>query len=319
MLRDCSGDTGGVASAFGPSGGAVALALTTGVITAFNPCGFAMLPAYLSYFVGATANDETPTTASRVARAGIVGSTVTLGFVTVFGILGLLANELRSTIQKSSAYVALTTGVILFVLGVAMLRGFEPKVSFLKVKSVKKGSSLRAMYLFGVSYAVVSLSCGIQGFLTTVASAFRTDSLIDAGKVYAAFSIGMGLVVLVVSIAAALAQQAFLKAMRKVLPYINRISGVLLLLTGIYITWFGWIEYRSIVQDGSANDAVTERGYSVSSWFQNRLTDVSTAALTTVAVVIAVVVGASIWASRRPIRAAAKPTTRLPTTTEGAE
>ena len=41
-----------MAQGFNTGGGAIALALTTGVITAFNPCGFAMLPAYVSYFVG---------------------------------------------------------------------------------------------------------------------------------------------------------------------------------------------------------------------------------------------------------------------------
>ena len=38
------------------SGGSVALALSAGIIAAFNPCGFAMLPAYMSYYVGTTTN-----------------------------------------------------------------------------------------------------------------------------------------------------------------------------------------------------------------------------------------------------------------------
>ena len=33
-------------------------AFATGLVAAFNPCGFAMLPAYLSYFVSLESEEE---------------------------------------------------------------------------------------------------------------------------------------------------------------------------------------------------------------------------------------------------------------------
>ena len=51
--------------------------LTLGLVAAFNPCGFAMLPAYVSYFLGLESDDET-NVARNVLRALVVAVTMTL-------------------------------------------------------------------------------------------------------------------------------------------------------------------------------------------------------------------------------------------------
>jgi cytochrome c biogenesis protein CcdA len=59
------------------------LAVAGGLVAIVNPCGFAMLLAYLSFFLGL---DH----AAAVARALPVGAIVAAGFVAVFGAAGLL-------------------------------------------------------------------------------------------------------------------------------------------------------------------------------------------------------------------------------------
>jgi cytochrome c-type biogenesis protein len=281
------------------TGGAVALALTTGVITAFNPCGFAMLPAYVSYFVGSTANDKPKSTPERLARASIVGAVVTLGFVTVFGILGILATSLRSSVTKATPYISMVVGVVLVVLAVAMIRGFEPKLSFLKVGRAKQGSSLKSMYVYGLSYAVISLSCGFAGFAGTVASAFGEDSIFEAMKLYLAFALGMGLVLMVVSIAAALAQQTFIRALKKILPYVNRVSGVLLLLAGLYVCWYGWYEYQLVVKNKNNPSRVIDGAFSLSGRLSSWISNIPASALALgVGAVAALAIGSTIIARR---------------------
>ena len=58
----------------------LALAFTAGMVATVNPCGFAMLPAYLSYFLGIEGTDDGPAEAG-VLRALVVGAVVSLGFV----------------------------------------------------------------------------------------------------------------------------------------------------------------------------------------------------------------------------------------------
>lgn len=230
----------------------IALALTTGIITAFNPCGFAMLPAYVSYFVGSSSGDTRPGLSRRLARAALTGAVVTLGFMTVFGTIGLVATQFLSRINSVVPYISMLVGVLLAILGVGMLRGYELKLSLPKLSRAQSGSSLVSMYVYGVSYAVVSLSCGFAGFLTTVVSASSERSLASSMGVYAAFTAGMGLVLVVLSFAVALAQQAFVRGMRKVLPYVNRASGAMLVVAGLYVAYYGYYEWTTIIRERSA-------------------------------------------------------------------
>jgi hypothetical protein len=61
----------------------------------------------------------------------------------------------------------------------------------------------------------------------------------------------MGLVLIVLTLAIALARQGIVRKMRGVLPYINRISGVLLVLAGLYVAYYGWYELQ--VLNGSTS------------------------------------------------------------------
>jgi cytochrome c-type biogenesis protein len=288
-----------VAQGFG-DGGAVALALTTGVLTAFNPCGFAMLPAYVSYFVGSSAedSDKTPGTAARIARAGVVGSVVTLGFVTVFGLLGIVASGLRSTVTHATPYIAMVVGIVLIVLSISMLRGFEPKLSFIKIGKAREGSGLWSMYVYGVSYALVSLSCAFPAFLATVASAFREESIVKSLQLYVAFAAGMGLVLLALTIAVSVAQQSVVRGMRKIGRYVNRLSGVLLLFAGLYVTWYGYYEYRLIVRNDDIAGGPVDNAFSISGRLQNWFANVSSVWLTAGLVAVVATVGVSVYIAR---------------------
>src|SRR4051812_18771813 len=63
-------------------------ALLAGVFAILNPCGFAMLPAFLSFYVGAD-NASLPQTRLRALQGVVVGVVVSAGFLSVFSIVGL--------------------------------------------------------------------------------------------------------------------------------------------------------------------------------------------------------------------------------------
>jgi cytochrome c-type biogenesis protein len=278
------------------SGGSVALALSAGIIAAFNPCGFAMLPAYMSYYVGTTTNttlkegETEPTFARRLLKATQVGATVALGFVTVFGVLGVLFSSLLSSIIDYVSYISMGVGVVLVGVGIAMLRGFAPKINALKISKSKSGSGLAAMYVYGLSYAVVSLSCGFAGFATTVVAASRTKSFLSSMLVYLSYSLGMALVLISLTIAVAFAQQAMVRGMRKILPYVDRVSGALLIIGGLYIAYYGYFEYRTIVR----GDKVSEGPVGLVTDMSQRVTQLVDTFSTTTFVIIAVLLGVAV-------------------------
>jgi cytochrome c-type biogenesis protein len=224
---------------------AIVYAFGVGMVATFNPCGFAMLPAYLSYFLGLENARETESRAdATVMRALAVGAAMTAGFVVVFGVLGLVLDPILSSIIDRLPWLTIVLGVVLVILGIRLLMGREITVSLPKVSKSPEGQELGSVFVFGISYALVSLSCTVSLFIAAISTVIDQQNFFIGLGAFIAYALGMGLVLIVLTLAIALARQGVVKKMRGVLPYINRISGVLLVLAGVYVAYYGWYELR---------------------------------------------------------------------------
>ncbi|GAC1635558.1 MAG: cytochrome c biogenesis CcdA family protein [Mycobacterium sp.] len=232
----------------------VGLAFGAGLVAALNPCGFAMLPGYLALVVGGEGVGQ------RVAVGRALTATAAMagGFLIVFGGFGLLSVSLATTVQRYQPYVTLLIGIVLVVLGIWLLMGRE----FAVLRGLSRGARwaptrrLGSMFGYGVSYAIASLSCTVGPFLAVTAAAVRTGSVLHAGSAYAAYAGGFALVVGVLALAAALASSAAVDRMRRIVPYVNRISGVLLVGAGAYVAYYGLYEIRLFAGKGNPQDPV---------------------------------------------------------------
>lgn len=142
----------------------LAFAFAAGTVAAFNSCGFAMLPAYLSFFVtGADAGPSDGTTdgtngrRSPVARALLVTAAMTVGFVAVFGLAGLAIEGASVAVGDWAPWVTLVIGIVMVPLGLAMAAGRDIKVTLPRLQRGGRDGGLASMALFGASYATVSL------------------------------------------------------------------------------------------------------------------------------------------------------------------
>ena len=235
------------------------LAFAAGMVAAFNPCGFAMLPAYLTLVIQREGGGQL----AAVGRALAATAAMALGFLAVFGTFGLLTVSLASTVQRYLPYVTLTVGLVLAALGIWLLIGRDlPGVRPLQQLTQRHSTSwaptarVGSMFGYGVGYAIASLSCTIGPFLAVTGSALRSGSALDGVLAYAAYAAGIALVVAVLAVAVALASSAAIDRMRQVLPYVNRVSGAVLLVVGLYVAYFGWYELRLFSGAGSADDPV---------------------------------------------------------------
>lgn len=219
-------------------------AFAAGMVAAFNPCGFAMLPAYLSLFLGTQGDSPDRTTAAAVRRALLVGAAVSAGFVVVFGLAGLILARVSLGIVDYLPWFTVTIGSLLAVLGVAMARGYEPVLRLPRLQRGPSGQGLGSMFAYGASYATVSLTCTLPVFLAAVAGTFTRGSFAAGMSVYGAYAAGMSIVLLALTLAVALARSSIIGRMRKVLPYVNRGSGVLLTVAGAYVAYYGYWELR---------------------------------------------------------------------------
>lgn len=216
----------------------LALGFTAGMIATFNPCGFAMLPAYLSFFVGA---DGGPGGAVQALRVGLA---VTAGFVAVFGTAGIAITGMSLSVQRYAPWATLVIGLALIPVGIAVAAGRAPKLSLPRLQKGGSDRGLGSMALFGVSYATVSLSCTLPVFLAAVSTTFSRGSAAAGMAVFLAYAAGMGVVLTGLAVAVALARQSLVRRLRGALPHVQRASGVLLTLAGAYVAWYGWVELR---------------------------------------------------------------------------
>ena len=230
----------------------VGLAFVAGMVAAFNPCGFAMLPAYLTLVIDPQGGSQL----SAVGRALVATAAMASGFLAVFGSFGLLTVSLASTVQQYLPYVTLLIGVTLVGLGIWFLSGREFRVPNLAGGRWAPTARLGSMFGYGVGYAIASLSCTIGPFLAVTGSSLRSGSPAQGVLVYLAYVAGLALVVGVLAVAVALASSAMIDRMRTVLPYISRISGVILIVVGLYVAYYGFYEIRLFTANGSADDPV---------------------------------------------------------------
>ncbi len=84
-----------------------------------NPCGFALLPAYLARRLGG--GDESQRGSDAVARALVVGGVTTVGFLLVFGTLGTAISAGAHELRGALPWAGLVIGVGLVLAGAAVL------------------------------------------------------------------------------------------------------------------------------------------------------------------------------------------------------
>jgi cytochrome c-type biogenesis protein len=228
------------------------LALGAGMLAAVNPCGFAMLPAYLALVV----TSEQRTTMSAVLRA--LGATLlmALGFVVVFGAFGLVITPLGTSVMEYMPAVTVVIGLGMAVLGGLMLAGRE--FTLPKIGKGAPTARLGSMFGYGLGYAIVSLSCTIGPFLAVTSATFRAGSILTGIAAYLTYGLGMALVVGVLAVSVALAGTAATARIRRILPYVNRIGGAILVLAGLYVAYYGVYELLLFHAGRSAEDPIVD-------------------------------------------------------------
>jgi cytochrome c biogenesis protein CcdA len=218
---------------FGP----ITLALAAGGLSTINPCGFAMLPAYLSFYVGAD-EGQLPSAPTRMAQGLLTGLMVTGGFLLVFGIVGFPITYGATRIVRLIPFAGIALGVALVVFGVATLAG--RKISMTIASPVKPGQTKqpKTMFVFGIGYGIASLGCTLPVFLAVVGASLATRGTGSALIVLAAYGVGMAIMLILFSTGAALVRDGLVRGVRKMMPYMHWITGAMLTLAGVYLTYY---------------------------------------------------------------------------------
>lgn len=296
---------------------ALTFAFTAGIIAAFNPCGFALLPAYLSFFLGLEGREGELPLDRAVPRALVVGATLTAGFVAVFAVMGLVVSQVSQAVQQHLKWATIAIGIALVVLGVVTVARRQLSLPLPKLAQGGGDRGTWSVLLFGASYATASLTCSIAPFLAATSTTFDGDGVLAGVAAFVAYGMGMGVLVTVLTLAVALARGSLVAGFRRAVRHVPVVSGVMLVAAGAYVTYYGVFELR-LSRDALTRDPVIDWGFDLSADLQGWVSDVGPLRLGAAcgALLALAVVGAAALRARQRHRAATAPPADAPPTSQ---
>ena len=220
----------------------IGYAFGAGMVASVNPCGFFLLPSYISYHLGTEEIGFYETAARRRAlKALLLGGVATVGFVVVFAIAGGLISAGGWWLISVFPYAGLAIGGGLAILGVWLLLTRRTMGIMAAGRiTISPRRNLGNVFLFGVVYAAGSLSCTLPIFLVVVGSSLASQSLLTAFGQFISYALGMGAILVAVTLGSALFRGAVAKWLRGALPYVHRASALFLVGAGLYLIYY-WL------------------------------------------------------------------------------
>lgn len=186
---------------------AVGLALGAGVVAFFNPCGFALLPSYIAYYLGSKqgASIHAERWWERGLQGLVLGSAVSAGFFTVFLVLGGAISLVGTMIGAYFPWVAILVGIGLIALAISVLLGHElglPVTTWIARLPTTRPNNTNVLfyYLYGIGYALASCGCTLPIFMIYVVSPAVTTDLLAGILNFSAYASGMTVMMLLLSV-----------------------------------------------------------------------------------------------------------------------
>ncbi len=253
----------------------ITFAFSAGAIAFLNPCGFAMLPTYIAYFIESNykssfspsyyfsnrihngVSHDINCRFRLIRKIGIgasIGLIVTISFISIFGLTGLAVSAAGTEIIKYFPWIAVLSGIIIIGIGISKILG---KTIYINIPipriwsnnigidnknndsvKINRKSKYLKFFLFGIGYAIASLSCTLPIFLLIVFQGLSAGGILEGFIVFLTYALGMGTVMIAVSLAISISNHAFVRWIGRLSPKINVITGIVLIIAGLYLLYY---------------------------------------------------------------------------------
>jgi len=220
----------------------LAYSFAAGMAATVNPCGFVMLPTMVSFYLGTKDAPLEDRSMWRRSLSGLgLGLAATAGFVVLFASTGAVVSLGGHALIAAFPWLGFGIGAGLTLLGIwLLLSGRSLGVGFLhRIQPPTRRGPL-GLFLFGVAYAAASLSCTLPIFLVVVGGALATSGLVGGMLQFVSYALGMGAVLMAVSVATAVSKGVIVRGFRSLLPFVERAGAVLLTGAGVYLVVYWW-------------------------------------------------------------------------------
>ncbi len=218
----------------------IGFAFAAGMVASVNPCGFLLLPSYISFQIGTSTPDtQADQVWRRLWKALLMGLLATAGFVAVFALVGSVIAAGGQFLIRIFPFVGLAIGVLMVGLGIWLLLS-KAKLGIMAASrlTITPKRNPQNVFLFGIVYAAGSLSCTLPIFLVVVGSSLASQGIGTAFGQFIGYALGMGIVLIAVTVASALAEGTISRWLKGLLPHLDRISAMFLVGAGAYLVYY---------------------------------------------------------------------------------
>ena len=231
----------------------LSIAFFAGFISFISPCVLPLIPGYVSFICGTTLNELDNKSKNFILKKSIFFS---LGFSLVFISLGATATFIGGFLLQNSKILSIVSGVIIIFFGMYLLELI--KINFLNKSfgnfNIKYSNNLLFPFIVGIGFGFGWTPCIGPILGSILAFASMEDSIYKGILLLSLYSLGLA-VPFVLSSLLIKRFLIFSKSAKNYLINIKKISGIILIITGILIVsgklqilGFYLIEYFPILQ-----------------------------------------------------------------------
>lgn len=223
-----------------PLPGLLAFSFVAGAVSFFSPCAFAVFPSYVGYFLA------TPKDASSKFSQGIkFASSASLGVFVFYLLLGLTLSIVGTQFTPWIRHTKWIIIPLIFLLGLVLLLGkhlparlFGRVSSWFQIKTSSSGKTSRGAFFYGLVYAIGGAGCFLPILLVLALTPFLAGQLLAGITSFVVFAFALSLVLTLATVIIARGQTTLLQKISGRTELINKLAGLLLIATSVYLVFF---------------------------------------------------------------------------------
>jgi cytochrome c-type biogenesis protein len=235
----------------------IGFAIVVAISSFFSPCSFPLLPGYVAHIIGVDIDakqkeeeeeEEADKNLKQVFLYPLLGLSGGIGILFSYLILGVIVSSVGKAILPYLVYALPIIGGLFIILGILMFTNFN--ISFSRLlgwlrkeqmkisKPEKKPTIFRKLFstfLYGLGYGIASLGCNGPIFLAFSLQVSGQETIVKMIFAYLAFSLTIILLMVGVTIILIFSRDVIVQKLKASTEVIKKISGVIMLLVGIYL------------------------------------------------------------------------------------